>query len=328
MSQACVITGDVMEVLRGYTGPLCHASIMDAPYGFDGGFMKEEWDKNPVVFGGDFWRLLSGVLHEGAIGASFMSADNSHKMSMAIESGGVTVLPRNYLWVQGGSMPRYIRVSATHVYGRTSLRPSVEPITLFQTQYSRKRIDVINETGAGTYNIGGNDTSSDGKKRFPSSFIMDSGSAEHIDAQTGRTVSPYFSVMRAVENSDEVVYVNKASRAERDAGLEDMEDTNVGVMSGRRDGSLGVIPRGKNPHPTIKPIEVAEHFARLLLPPPSAGERIIVVPFSGVGSEMIGALRAGWERVIGIEISEMYSNISLKRIDYHVPGVTITKDWR
>lgn len=321
--KAVVVTGEIMEWLRNYDGDKFHAVLMDAPYGFEGGFMGEEWDKNPVVFQGEFWELLSEVLHQGAIGASFMSADKSYMMSQAIVDGGVDVLPRNYIWVQGSSMPRYMRVSDTHVYGRTSVRPSVEPVTLFQTRYTDHRLDTIKRTGAGMYNISGNPESSDGKRRFPSSLVLDDESAEHIDASTGRTVSPFFSVMKSIESSNEIVYVPKASRKERDAGLEELEDTDVGVMSGRRDGSLGSIPRGKNPHPTIKPIKVARHFASLLLPPESAGERKLLVPFSGVGSEIIGALLAGWEYVVGVEISGTYSGISRMRISHHCPEADI-----
>lgn len=57
-------------------------------------------------------------------------------------------------------------------------------------------------------------------------------------------------------------------------------------------------------HPTMKPLALATYLARLLLPPPrSDGEpRRLLVPFSGVGSEVIGALRAGWDEVVAIEL--------------------------
>jgi DNA modification methylase len=60
-------------------------------------------------------------------------------------------------------------------------------------------------------------------------------------------------------------------------------------------------------HPTMKPLALTEHFARLLLPPPGAGPRRLVVPFAGVGSEVLGALRAGWDEVLGIELSGFYA---------------------
>ena len=42
--------------------------------------------------------------------------------------------------------------------------------------------------------------------------------------------------------------------------------------------------------------------------------RNLRVPFSGVGSEMIGALQAGWDDVTGIEQSAEYAEIAEKRI--------------
>ncbi|HAX81911.1 MAG TPA: hypothetical protein DCY40_05025 [Actinobacteria bacterium] len=60
--------------------------------------------------------------------------------------------------------------------------------------------------------------------------------------------------------------------------------------------------RGGTRHPTIKPLKLVTYLASLLLPParPDAPRRLLV-PFSGAGSEVIGALRAGWEEVEGIE---------------------------
>lgn len=48
---------------------------------------------------------------------------------------------------------------------------------------------------------------------------------------------------------------------------------------------------------------IGRWLATLLLPPKREdGEpRRLLVPFSGSGSEMIGAERAGWEEILGIE---------------------------
>jgi len=62
---------------------------------------------------------------------------------------------------------------------------------------------------------------------------------------------------------------------------------------------IGIGPAVRNGHPTIKPIELARYLARLILPP-GEGRRLLV-PYAGVGSEMIGALRAGWGHVVGIQ---------------------------
>lgn len=75
--------------------------------------------------------------------------------------------------------------------------------------------------------------------------------------------------------------------------------------------------RGVSAHPCMKPIELCTHVARLLLPPPRADgqPRRILVPFSGSGSEMIGALAAGWDEVVGIEYDASCNNPG-KRPDY------------
>ena len=42
----------------------------------------------------------------------------------------------------------------------------------------------------------------------------------------------------------------------------------------------------------------------------------LLVPFSGVSSEMVGALLAGWEYVEGIEMGKEYCGIGEKRLQY------------
>jgi site-specific DNA-methyltransferase (adenine-specific) len=67
-------------------------------------------------------------------------------------------------------------------------------------------------------------------------------------------------------------------------------------------------------HPTVKPIDLARYLATLLLPPADYAPRRILVPFSGVGSEMIGAMLAGWEEVVGIEQDAEYAEIARLRL--------------
>lgn len=71
------------------------------------------------------------------------------------------------------------------------------------------------------------------------------------------------------------------------------------------------LPPGTCKHPTLKPITLTTYLAQLLLPPPRspslsspAPARSILIPFAGAGSEMIGALQAGWDDVFGIEMEE------------------------
>ncbi len=143
--------------------------------------------------------------------------------------------------------------------------------------------------------------------RWPANVILDEDAGEALDAQTGdrpsaSNISPttggkIFGTGKAIpqyENGNpyrgetggasRFFYCAKASRKERGEG---------------------------NAHPTVKPIALMQYLARLILPP-SPGA--ILVPFAGSGSEMIGALRAGWPAVVGIEREAEYVEIARHRL--------------
>jgi len=113
-------------------------------------------------------------------------------------------------------------------------------------------------------------------------------------------------------------YTAKASKSERNAGLEGFEDKREADRV-RDDGVGGDNPRNRsntpkaNHHPTVKPLSLTKYLATLIKPP--TGGRLLV-PFSGSGSEMIGALQAGWEHVEGVELTEEYIPIAEARIKY------------
>jgi DNA modification methylase len=115
-------------------------------------------------------------------------------------------------------------------------------------------------------------------------------------------------------------YTAKASKSERNAGLEGFEEKDSSKMSGgektrpdRLERGLTNHPTAANHHPTVKPLSLTKYLATLIKPP--TGGRLLV-PFSGSGSEMIGALQAGWEYVEGVELTEEYIPIAEARIKY------------
>lgn len=82
-------------------------------------------------------------------------------------------------------------------------------------------------------------------------------------------------------------------------------------------GKVGRSERGVSAHPCMKPLALTTYLARLILPPPrkDGRPRILLVPFSGSGSEMVGGLLAGWDFVVGIEWDASAQNKG-KRPDY------------
>lgn len=124
--------------------------------------------------------------------------------------------------------------------------------------------------------------------------------------------------LERLEDTDPLIYVPKASTAEREAGLTDFDPTTVD--DGRQTPIDNPYLRGettrRNTHPTIKPISLARHLATLLLPPDMYAPRRILIPFAGAGSEMIGAMLAGWEVVQGVELEADHVEIARARLAF------------
>jgi DNA modification methylase len=140
--------------------------------------------------------------------------------------------------------------------------------------------------------------------RWPANLILDPTAGSMLDAQAEAEVSRFF-------------YCAKPDVAEREAGLDSLNaDAPVfGAQGGAYQGVSNSKSKRANIHPTVKPIELTKYLATLLLPPRRQGHtRRILVPFSGVASEMIGCLLAGWDEVVGIEITPEYIEIAKLRI--------------
>ena len=85
---------------------------------------------------------------------------------------------------------------------------------------------------------------------------------------------------------------------------------------------VGKGKRGSNNTHSLG-INLCKYLATLILPPSSVEPRRLLVPFSGSGSEMIGALQAGWDDVTGVEMDADYYEIARKRIAHNVWHQTV-----
>ena len=134
-------------------------------------------------------------------------------------------------------------------------------------------------------------------------------------------------VAERLAGADPVRYCAKASRSERDAGLNEWpeftkhgfegSDKNVpGYICSDGQVRSGQMQPRRCTHPTVKPLTLTKWLATLLLPPPEYAPRRLLVPFGGVCSEAIGALLAGWEHITVIEMSQEYCNIGEARVKF------------
>ena len=111
-------------------------------------------------------------------------------------------------------------------------------------------------------------------------------------------------------------YCAKASKTDRNEGLDDMPSTMRKTMSGGEwvdsDGTIKNRPLPTaNTHPTVKPTDLMRYLCRLVTPPNGT----ILDPFTGSGSTGKAAVIEGFN-FIGIEQSAEYVQIATARINH------------
>jgi DNA modification methylase len=188
----------------------------------------------------------------------------------------------------------------------------------------------------------GSDTSSykEHTGRWPANIILDPYTAELLDEQSGiqkdgvavrRNTNPnsfmpmsvYGKYKNATTDSgyageggaSRFFYVAKASKRDRNEGLEDLADKPAGSLNMRTDvhsiaNGMDTKP-AKNFHPTVKPTSLMEYLIKLVTPPNGT----VLDPFTGSGSTGKAAILQGFD-FIGIEMTEEYLPIIEGRLKH------------
>lgn len=185
-----------------------------------------------------------------------------------------------------------------------------------------------------------NTSSRDGdiKGRFPANLILDEAAAEMLDEQSGeckvtgrpnskKTKAGSFGGGGNKEINNQYIdkggasrffYCAKASKSERNAGLEGMDKsvraTTTGATRPNKPARIGADPHKKteatqNHHPTVKPIKLMQYLIRLITPP----NGLVLDPFMGTGTTGLACKSEGFD-FIGIELNKEYLDIAEKRI--------------
>jgi DNA modification methylase len=192
--------------------------------------------------------------------------------------------------------------------------------------------------------------------RWPANVMLDEYTAGILDEQSGFSKSPTgitirgqrkvgegWATRKANVNSwkggGEVVghgdtggasrffYVAKASKRDRNEGLDGLKAASAADMVQREESSAGMnSPRAgvggtsgaKNFHPTVKPTDLMRQLVRLVTPPGG----IVLDPFTGSGSTGKAAILEGFQ-FIGVELTEEYLPIIRGRIDWAVHQVEV-----
>ena len=110
-------------------------------------------------------------------------------------------------------------------------------------------------------------------------------------------------------------YCAKASKKDRNEGLDDFPDVLGGSLEGGNDTRDGKdqpqLRLTKNNHPTVKPTSLMRYLCKLITPPTGT----VLDPFMGSGSTGKAAVLEGFN-FIGIERDESYFEIATARIEH------------
>ena len=274
-------------------------------------------------------------------------------------------------WRKGGYDIEYVNKKAQNEWNGwgTALKPAFEPVIVARKPREGSTTDNVLKYGVGginieecrvgitdevKMNIRNTDSCGDGWKRkwmqdkekdkkrqeiaidkannlgrFPANLILTYDDSDYEEVCGGfpsddnnNSASRYF-------------YCAKATKRDRDEGLNDFKEYTTGVLQGgRKEGSAGSIMQNvnggtrvnpyagaavpkKNVHPTVKPTSLMSYLVRLVTP--KGG--IVLDPFMGSGSTGKATMYENVDRgvnykFIGIELQEEYCKISEARIEF------------
>lgn len=194
---------------------------------------------------------------------------------------------------------------------------------------------------SGTYGANRPQQSVNTAGRWPANVVLDEEAAALLDAQSGErgAVAPVRGSEPSAASTGRVTgerarvpgafhgdtggasrffYCAKASRAERNAGVEHMPARPLNWSSGEQSPgtfqSPGTERAAANHHPTVKPVALMRWLCRLVTPP----HGVVLDPFMGSGSTGVAAVPEGFG-FIGIEERADYAAIARARIHAAAP---------
>ena len=107
-------------------------------------------------------------------------------------------------------------------------------------------------------------------------------------------------------------YCAKASKAERNGGLEGFEEKeNMRVNAPRENEEAKHGNKMSNFHPTVKPLKLMQYLVRLVTPP----NGVCLDPFCGSGTTLMACVKEGFN-YIGIEREAEYVKIAEARVEW------------
>jgi site-specific DNA-methyltransferase (adenine-specific) len=305
-----LVEADALLTLANFLPDDClDAVVTDPPYALALG--RAEWDS----FGDDelpppeaFERWTARwaaecrrVLKPGGHLLAFGAPRTFHRLVAGVEDAGLDVRDQ-LLWMFAQGLPKSRRLGEGQ---GTSLKPCYEPILLARKPLDGKTLDNIGMHGTGALNI---DATRVGEATYWPAHVAMTHAGACVEGFCAADC-PAGMIDRASPKTQasRLFFCAKATRAEREAGCEQLPRQEVALYTGKRHSPRLV----RNPHPTVKPLELMRWLVRLVTPPGG----LVLDPFTGSGSTGVAAVLEG-RQFLGIEREAEYVDIACARMTH------------
>lgn len=251
------------------------------------------------------------MLKPGGHLVAFGAPRRFHRLAAGIEDGGLE-LRDTLCWLYGTGVPKGHPLPD----GRsTTLSPAWEPIVLARRPLAGTAAANLQRHGTGALRV--HDGAVHGG--FPPNVTVthadgctEAGcaagcAAAAIDTAAEATRAPSSRPLPA----SRIFYATKASRAERDAGCEQLPARDHDLFPHAPGGPRRTSRPARNTHPTVKPLALMRWLITLTVPPGG----VVLDPFAGSGSTGCATVLEGG-RFIGIEVNPAFQRIAAARLRY------------
>ncbi|MGH2911954.1 MAG: DNA-methyltransferase [Solirubrobacteraceae bacterium] len=305
-----LIEADALMLLAKLPDTSIDAIVTDPPYAlslggaawdrFDQGELpaSEAFERWTARWASECLRVLKPGGHLLAVGAP----RTFHRLVAGVEDAGLQVRDQ-LLWLNAQGLPKSHRLPGGL---GTTLKPAYEPILLARKPFTGRTIDNLERHGTGALNI---DATRVGEARYWPAHITLTHSPDCTEKTSCTSDCPVRMIDRARPDllPSRLLFCAKAPRTEREAGCEQLPRRTVALYTGKRHSPRIV----RNPHPTVKPLELMRWLVRLVTPP----DGLVLDPFCGSGSTGAATLLEG-RRFLGIEREPEYVDVACARLTH------------
>jgi DNA modification methylase len=310
-----LIHADALEMLTRLPERSVDAIVTDPPYGID---FREAWDgrdiRRAVRRHGE--RLSPGkafarwtqswaaealrVLKPGGHMVAFGAPRTFHRLAGGVEDAGLEIRDV-LLWMYAQGLPKSRRLPGGLA---TALKPAFEPVLLARRPLDGAVMENVKAWGTGALNL---DAARVGGGGYWPAHVMFSHAPGCNAVCMADCPAGMIDVARPDLLPSRLFFCAKATRAEREAGCEQLPTRSVQIFTGKHRPPRNV----RNLHPTVKPLSLMRWLVKLTVPPGG----VVLDPFAGSASTGAAAMLEG-RQFLGIERETEYVSVARARLTY------------